>query len=108
MERTLGQNISDLLNEQKMTQRELAEIVGVNEVSMSRYVNGARMPKGPVLVKIAEAMHTTSEELLNTDEKNEDFETAYYRIHRLIARYASQMTQKQKNALISAIVETGD
>lgn len=107
MSRTIGTNISDLLNEMNMTQRELADIVGVNEVSMSRYVNGNRVPKAPILARIANALHTTSEELMNTSSTDEEnFEIEYYRIHRLISKYAPEMTQRQKNALIAAIIES--
>lgn len=42
--------------EKGITQRELADRVGVTEVSMSRYVNGARTPSGPIVVNIAKAL----------------------------------------------------
>lgn len=106
MNRTLGDNISDLLNEMGMSQRELANIVGVNEVSMSRYVTGNRTPKAPILARIALALHTTSEELMDTSSPESDFETEYYRILRSISKNASKMTQKQKNALITAIIDS--
>lgn len=105
MDRTLGNNISDHLNELGMSQRDLAKAVGVNEVSMSRYVTGVRIPKAPVLARIAIALHTTSEELMDTSTPENDFETEYYRILRSISKNASQMTQRQKSALIAAIIE---
>ena len=40
----LGSRISDLLQKNGLTQRELAKQVGVTEVSISRYVNGERTP----------------------------------------------------------------
>lgn len=42
--------------EKGLTQRELADRVGVTEVSMSRYVNGVRVPSGPIVVNIAKAL----------------------------------------------------
>ena len=103
-ENKLGERIADLLKESGLTQRELAERVGVTEVSMSRYISGDRVPKGPIIANIATALHTTSDYLLGTEEES-DLESEYYRIHRLIARNASQMTKKQRNALIQVLLE---
>ena len=99
--KNIGDRIAELLEKNSMTQRELAES------SMSRYISNDRTPKGPVIANIATALHTTSDYLLGA-ESNEDFETEYYRIHRLIARNASQMTKKQRNELIHALLEESD
>ena len=40
------------LAERGMTQRELAELLDTNEVSISRYVHGDRMPRLPELNRI--------------------------------------------------------
>ena len=106
-ENTLGGRIAELLEKNCLTQRELAEKVGVTEVSMSRYISNDRTPKGPVIANIATALHTTSDYLLGTEEVG-DFESEYYKIHRLIARNASQMTRKQRNELINALLEPDD
>ena len=106
-ENTLGGRIAELLEKNGLTQREMAEKVGVTEVSMSRYISNDRTPKGPVIANIATALHTTSDYLLGTEEVG-DFESEYYKIHRLIARNASQMTRKQRNELINALLEPDD
>ncbi|MDO5061991.1 MAG: XRE family transcriptional regulator [Peptostreptococcaceae bacterium] len=51
-----GRLISSRLEQKGMTQRELAQIVGVTEVTISRYINGTREPKGTVLKDIADAL----------------------------------------------------
>ena len=101
---TLGQRIADLLKQNGLTQRELAEQIGVTEVSVSRYINDERIPKGPIIASIATALHTSSDYLLGTEDKD-DFESEYYQIHRLITRNVSQMTKKQRNMLIQALLE---
>jgi transcriptional regulator with XRE-family HTH domain len=106
-ENTLGGRILELLKINDMTQRELADIVGITEVSMCRYVKGERTPKGPVIANIANALHTTSDHLLGTEEVD-DFESEYYRIHRLIARNASKMSSSQKRELVNALFESDD
>lgn len=110
MENTLGSRIAELLAQFNMTQRELADKVNVTEVSMSRYIKGDRVPKGPIIANIAAALHTTTDYLLNgeTSSKDGDFESEYYMIHRLIARNAAKMTSKQKRELINALLESED
>jgi len=110
MANDLGGRITELLKQLNMTQRELADKVGVTEVSMSRYINGDRIPKGTVIANLATALHTTSDYLLNgeTSDEGADFEAEYYKIHRLIARNASQMSSKQRNELIKALLESTD
>ena len=102
MNDTLGGRISELLEKQRLSQRELATIVGVTEVSMSRYINGERMPKGPVVARIADALHTTTDHLLGKEEA-EDPELAYYQAQRIIARHSQNWTQKQKADLVNAL-----
>ena len=63
-ENPLGSRISELLNKSGMTQRELAEKIGVTGASVHRYINGDRNPKGSTIVKIADALGTTSDYLL--------------------------------------------
>jgi transcriptional regulator with XRE-family HTH domain len=101
----LGGRISDLLQKHGLTQRELAEKVGVTEVSMSRYISGDRTPKGPIIANIALALHTTSDYLLG-QEADEDSELEYYRTQRAIARNAKKWTQKQKADLVNALFES--
>lgn len=47
----LGKQISKMLEKKGITQREYAEMIGVNEVAMSRYIKGERIPPA-VLRKI--------------------------------------------------------
>lgn len=63
-ESTFEAKISRFLKENGMSQRELAKKVGVTEVSMSRYISGDRVPKGPIVAKIAKELGTTVEYLM--------------------------------------------
>lgn len=105
MNNILGDRISDLLQKNGLTQRELAEKVGVTEVSMSRYIKGDRVPKGPIIANIATVLHTTSDYLLG-QEVEEDSELEYYRTQRSIARNARNWSQKQKADLVNALFES--
>lgn len=99
----IGRRISDLLRKNGLTQHELADMVNVTEVSMSRYVKGERTPKGPTIANIAKALHTTSDYLLGQEAQEEDSELEYYRTQRAIARNAASWTQKQKADLVNAL-----
>ena len=68
----LGERIAGLLEQLGITQRELANRIGITEVSMSRYIRGDRTPKGPVIANMATALNTTTDYLLGVGESNEE------------------------------------
>ena len=94
MGKALGKRISEMLQEQGIQQKELAERIGITETAMSRYINGTREPKPDVIANMA-----TSDYLLGI--KNDDLE--YHQVRRMIARNASSMTKEEKMALISVL-----
>jgi transcriptional regulator with XRE-family HTH domain len=106
VETVLGTRISELLEQRGISQRELADRVGVTEVSMSRYINGGRTPKAPILANIAKELHTTSAYLLGHDTGDTDPELEYYQTQRAIARNANKWTKKQKADLVNALFES--
>lgn len=48
--------------------REFAEICGTTEATMSRYLSGARMPKGPIITAMAKALHVSTDYLLGLED----------------------------------------
>lgn len=60
----LGDRIKILLDRRGMSQRELADRIGCTEVSVSRYITGARMPKAPTLARIAKVLNVSADMLL--------------------------------------------
>ena len=56
-----------------MTQKELAKKCGVTEATISRYISGARNPRGEILSKIASVIGISTDYLLgNSDIKLSD------------------------------------
>ena len=104
----IGERIAGLLREQGKTQRELAEQVGTTEVSMSRYIKGDRVPKGPILANIAKALHTTTDYLVGNEKDSNDPELEYNYTQRAIARNANRWSKKQKLNLVNALFENDD
>ena len=105
---SLGTRISNLLEQQGLSQRELADKIGVTEVSMSRYIRGDRTPKGPIISNIAKVLHTSSDYLLGQEVENEDPELVYYRTQRAIARNAKNWSKKQKANLVNALFDVDE
>lgn len=61
---TIGQRIKKVLDNQGMTQKELAEKSGITEVAISRYVYDKRIPQTLVLIDICDTLHVSSDYLL--------------------------------------------
>ena len=102
MARNINCRISQLLLEKEMTQKELAQIAGITESAVSHYISGDRVPRGVTLMKIANALGTTTDDLLIADKKvskSEDLEL----VKTLIARNAEDMSNKEKKELIEII-----
>lgn len=59
-----GRRLKIALAKSKISQRELAERVGVSHVSINRYANGNRIPKAVSMVKIAKITGVDLEWLL--------------------------------------------
>lgn len=59
--------IRNELEKKGLSQKFLAEQVGVTEQAMSRYVNGSRTPKGAVLVGIANTLGISTDVLLGNN-----------------------------------------
>ena len=70
-DKAIGRNIEQKLKEAGITQRELAERVNITEVTISRYINGGRIPKAPALLAIARALNCVIESLLQGVEYEE-------------------------------------
>ena len=56
-------SIREILEAKGMSQRELADKVGITEVTLSRYINGNRVPKAPTAMCIARALDVDVEEI---------------------------------------------
>lgn len=99
MSKEFGERLLNLLQKQGITQKQLADRLNTTEATLSRYVNGDREPKADMLANIATALNTTSDYLLGIEKDDYDFP----KLERLIARNASNMSNKERQALITAL-----
>ena len=84
----IGDRISELLDRSSYTQKELANMVGVTEASMSRYIKNEREPKAEVIANLATALNTTTDYLIYGKEGEESFED----VIRFVARSSGKIT----------------
>ena len=61
-------SIKEILEAKGMSQRELADKVGITEVTLSRYINGNRVPKAPVAMCIARVLGVDISEIVECAE----------------------------------------
>ena len=65
---SLADNIRAARKALKMSQDELADAIGANRVTISRYETGSYLPSVPALAKLAEALKTTPAQLTGEEE----------------------------------------
>lgn len=74
----IGKFIAALRKEKKMTQKQFAEILGVNDRSISRWENGYCMPDLSLLEIISEELDVSVTELLNGRRMNDEGRVEYH------------------------------
>lgn len=97
----LGEKIEKILTQGNMTQRDLANMINLDETILSRIIKGERVPKAEVIANIATALHVTTDYLLDV-EKTDDFDSK--KEIRLIARNSSKLTPEDKKELINILL----
>lgn len=94
-----GKVILEQLKKLSISQKELAEATGLTESAVSRYVKGERVPRGINLMKIANSLSITVDQLLADDNTKDDINV----VKNLIARNASKMSDKDRLELINLL-----
>ena len=95
---------TELLKESQYSQKQIAELSHTTEASLSRYVNGERMPKPEVLANLAPALNTTTDYLLGNTDKYANFQE----IKALIARSKDYYSAEQKKELSDILMEINE
>ncbi|MFL0269242.1 helix-turn-helix domain-containing protein [Candidatus Clostridium radicumherbarum] len=78
MDNTIGNKIKILRKSKKLTQKQLAEIAGISEISIKKYERNIITPKYSTLEKIANALNVSIIEFLELEAQIEaEFEERY-------------------------------
>lgn len=95
------EKVTNLMSERGINQKQLSQLSGITESSISRYLHSSQRPRMDVVVNIAKALHVETEYLLDDDEKSV---SAYNSIATAIARKGKDLTAEEKNELIALIL----
>ena len=95
------EKVTNLMTERGINQKQLSQLSGITESSISRYLHSSQRPSMDILVNIAKALHVETEYLLDDDEKSV---SAYNSIATAIARKGKDLTAEEKNELIALIL----
>ena len=102
----MGARLKELIEKKGITQKELAEEVGCTDAAISHYIKGDRIPRSSVLTKIAIALDTTSDYLMEGIPTDVTDELDYAK--KLIARNVTQMSKAEKREIISILMGDDD
>ena len=96
-----SQKVLDLMQARNLTQKELSQLSGISESSISRYLRSKKRPRLDIVVNVAKALNVSTSYLLDEDDKAV---SAYTKISTAVARYGGQLTAEEKNRLIALIL----
>lgn len=95
------EKVINLMQEKGISQKQLAQLSGITESSISRYLHSAQRPRMDIIVNLAKALNVETVFLLDEDERGED---AYTEISTVIARKKKELSPEEKNRLIALLV----
>ncbi len=93
--------MTKMMKQKGVTQRELAEMSGVTEAAMSRYMRGERQPRAEVVANMATALGVTSDYLLGREEDRSELARAT----RLVARSVDEIPENVRLELIRLLAD---
>lgn len=99
----IKERIRMLMEGKHLSQKELANLSGITEASMSKYLSGERTPRIDVVVNIANALGVTTDELIGNDI--EDDKMGFVRLKTVLARGMESMSEEDKKELIKFLLE---
>lgn len=104
----IGQFLKELRNEKKLTQAELAEILGVSNRSISRWENGVTMPDFDLLIELAKSYDVEVMEILDGERKDNSMDKQTEALLLKVADYDNEernlFTKKMCVVFLIAIV----
>ena len=97
--------LQSLLRESGLTQKEISKRAGISPVSLCRYVKGTRTPSSTSVRRLAEAFHTTADDILGNTPEQQDTLADYYAVLHIISRCAGNWGPEQRAALVTALFQ---
>lgn len=101
---TWREKVLSLMQQQNISQKQLAQRSGISESSISRYLHADKRPRMDIVVNIANALHVETTYLL---DDNDATDSAFNSIATAIARKGNELTPEERNQLIMLILGRG-
>ena len=95
------EKVIQLMQQRGINQKQLAQLSGITESSVSRYLHSEKRPRMDIVVNFAKALQVETDYLLDEDDR---IESAYTAIATAIARKGGELTAEEKNRLIALIL----
>ena len=67
-----GNNLANILEEEKISQKELSRLTGLSESTISKYINKLQIPTVRAIINISYALDWSFEDMLNYGDIIED------------------------------------
>ena len=96
---SIGDNIRQARKAVGMSQDELAEHIGANRVTVSRYETGEFLPSVPALQRIADALFTTPAALSGNDEDAPPLTQEA----RIVSAGMDNLTKEQREMILNVV-----
>lgn len=96
------EKVKNLMLDRDINQKQLSQLSGITESSVSRYLRSERRPRLDIVVNFAKAFGVSTEYLLDEGEESEA--SAYETISTAIARKGGDLTAEEKNELIALLL----
>ena len=96
-------NIREYRKRRGLTQQQLADIVGVSNVSLSNYERGAQMPDILTLTKIANALRISVDTLLGLNHQEEDIAAPQTLEARILATGIDKLPKTQREQALNVV-----
>ena len=104
---TFGERLDIAIKTAGKTQRQAAEEVGINEVSMSRYIRNQRRPDVSTVASMVKALHCDAGWLLGIQEDASEGDRAimsYRQVLMTIREFSKTWTTQQRLSVIKEIL----
>lgn len=95
--------VRELMERDHISQKELAQLSGISESSISRYLSGSKEPRMDILTNIAKAFNTTTSFLLGEDSCVPQFADAFEETLAVVMRNKKKLDDQQKAELIKVL-----
>lgn len=101
---TIGSYIAKKRREKNLTQKQLAEILGVSNKTISKWENGKCMPDYSIIRKLCDALNVTLPELMDGEDAAEDSVRVYDDTQILELIHRTQELERQKGILYGLVL----